>query len=115
MTRVFAVDADNDLYIGENGDMAVNVDLLAVLQACAHRVKAQFAEMVLQTQQGVPNFQLIWRGAPNLLQYEAYVRDAILEVDGVIEVTQLEAEVVESAVRYQATIRTIYGTGNING
>lgn len=115
MTRVFAVDVDNDLYIGENGNLAINTDLLAVMQACAHKVKAQFAEMVLQTQQGVPNFQLIWKGAPNLLQYESYLRAAILEVDGVIEVTQLETAVVESDVRYRAVIRTVYGEGAING
>lgn len=115
MTRLLAVDPTNDIYIAFDGNLAINTGLFAVLQACAHAVKAQLGEMVLQTQNGIPNFQLVWRGAPNLLQFESYIRTAILQVDGVLEIVSLTASVASDAVTYQATIRTVYGLGDVNG
>jgi hypothetical protein len=115
MTRMISVDARNDMYLAPDGNLAISTGLAAVMQNCAHAVKAQLGEMILQTNQGVPNFQVVWRGAPNLLQFEVYLRRAILEVEGVVEVTALTVEAVANVARYNATIRTVYGLGELNG
>lgn len=114
MTKMLAVNSNNDLYLDEQGNIAVNEDLMAVMQACEHAAKAQFREMVLNYDQGIANFQTIWRDAANVLQYEAYLRRALSSVQGVIEIKDLDIVVRENTVFYSATIKTIYGEAALN-
>lgn len=113
--RSLAVNENNDLYIKDDGMMAVNYDLLAVMQSAQHAAQAQLGEMIYSIDEGVPNFQTIWTSAANVAQFQAYVRRAILSVDGVVEVRELDTVVRDNAIFYTATIVTIYGIGAING
>lgn len=115
MTRVFTVDTNNDLVISGDGRLAISSDLEAVLQACEHVAKAQLGEMVLAVDEGVPNFQTIWQGAPNIVQFKAYLRRELQKVVGVQEVSALEASISNNVLSYTATIKTIYGEGVIDG
>jgi len=115
MTRVFTVDVNNDLVIAGNGSLAISRDLEAVLQACEHAAKAQLAEMVLAVDQGVPNFQTVWNGAPNVLQFESYLRRQLLQVVGVVEVVELSAVISNNVLTYTVTIQTVFGQGVLNG
>lgn len=115
MSRSLGVDAYNDIFIANDGNLSVVVDLESIMQACAHAVKAQLGEMILAVDQGVPNFQTIWNGAPNVLQFDAYIRRAILSVDGVLEITELLTDATTSVLRYTASIRTTFGEDTING
>lgn len=121
----FAVTADtNDLYLDQNGNIAIIYDLEAVLQACGQAAKTILGEMVLQTNQGIPYFESVWNGVPNLPQFEAVLRTAWLAVPGVLEIVRLVTtqtnnvvipgtSITTTALIYSATIRTEYGTGNI--
>lgn len=111
--RNLAVDQNNDLFIGGDGRLSINVDLDAAMQSAQHAAQAQLGEMVLNINQGVPNFQTIWESSANLAQFEAFVRAAILATPNVIEVRDLNTEVRDGTVFYTATIATIYGTGVI--
>jgi hypothetical protein len=115
MTRILAVDDKGDIYLGKDGRLVIALDLEAVLQACEHAVKAQLGEMVLAVDKGVPNFDTLWRGSPNLGQFEAAIRLALLAVAGVVRVTEFKAVRVGPVVQYTATIETIYGAGAVNG
>lgn len=115
MTQVFSVDSNNDLFIKENGTLAINTQLQAVLQACEHVAKSQLFEMVLDQERGVPNFETIWNGSPNIAQFEAFLRRNILTVPDVIEIVSLETNVQNNVLRYVAEIRTTFGTGVLNG
>lgn len=115
MTQIFAVDKSNDLFINNDGHMAINRQLDAVIQACEHVAKAQLLEMVLNQERGVPNFETIWNGSPNVIQFEAYLRRNLLSVKDVLEITALDITVRDNVLLYTAEIRTIYGTGVING
>lgn len=110
-----SVDANNDIYLLADGNLALARDLSACMQACAQAVKAQAGEMIYATDQGVPNFRTIWNGAPNLLQFEAAVRLALLAVPGVQSVVSLTSRLDGERVVYAATIKTIYGLGTLNG
>lgn len=110
-----SVDANNDLYLLADGNLALARDLAACIQACAQAVKAQAGEMIYAIDQGVPNFRTIWNGAPNLLQFEAAVRRALLAVPGVTSVAALTSRLDGERVVYSATIQTIYGVGSLNG
>lgn len=115
MTQVFAVDDNNDLYITTGGRLAISANLEAVMQSCEHAAKAQLSEMVLATNKGIPNFSVVWNGAPNLSQFEAALRSQLLNVTGVLEVSEVTSSVSNNVLSYSATIRTIYGEGVING
>lgn len=115
MTRVFTVDSNNDLVLASDGNLGISEALEAVLQACEHAAKAQLGEMILATNEGVPNFETVWSGTPNVAQFEAALRRQLLRVQGVTSVAELTAIVANNILSYNATIVTIYGQGTING
>ena len=113
--QTLAVNDNNDIYIGEDGNLALIFALPGTLQACAHSGKTLLGEMIFAANQGLPNFQLIWVGVPNLQQYEAAVRATLLAVDGVKEIVSFAYRLADNNLTYTATILTIYGTGVVNG
>ena len=115
MTQVFAVNSNNDLYIDKNGRLAIFKDLPAILQGCEHVAKALLGEMVLAIDQGIPYFQAVWDGIPNLQQFQTALRTAFLGVDGVVEVISLIVSQNADTLNYTAIIRTVFGGGSISG
>lgn len=115
MTKTFAVDANNDLYIGADGSLAVASDLHATLQAAQQAAQTQTGEMEYAVDQGIPNFAVTWNGAPNLAQFDAALRRAILGVAHVTGIQELTIATADNQLRYSATIVTDYGVGVLNG
>lgn len=115
MSRVIAVDQNNDLYIGQNGSLATVTGLAAVMQACQQAAQTQLGEMIYAVDQGLPNFAAVWSGAPNLSQFEASLRATLLAVEGVTAVVSVVTDRSSNKLTYQATIETIYGLGALNG
>lgn len=115
MTRSLSIDSNGDIYIGADGSLAVATGLAAVMQACAEAARTQLGEMLFAVDQGLPNFQAVWNGAPNVSQFEAYLRSNLLGVPDVISVDSVEIDASGGSLNYVATIKTIYGTGAING
>jgi len=119
MTKTFDTNANNDLYIGANGNLVIVEGILAVKDACANAAKTQIGEMVLDINQGIPNFQSIWVGKPNVSQFEAALRSTLLAVDGVLEVQSLIVLIVGDVLNYTANILTEFGktelSGSLNG
>jgi hypothetical protein len=115
MTQSFSVNENNDIFIGRNGNLAIARDLEAVLQICAQVAKAQRGEMVFRVTDGIPNFQTIWNGKPNIAQFNAALRKAILSVPDVTNIKELTTAIQNNVLRYRITIETIYGEGLVNG
>lgn len=115
MTRTLTVDSNNDIFIGNDGSLSVSSDLQAVLYACAAAAKTQLGEMVLAVDEGMPNFEAVWVGSPNLAQFEAYLRRTLTSVIDVTGVSDLTITRAGGVLSYQVTIQTIYGSGVING
>jgi hypothetical protein len=107
----------NDLYIDPlSGNIATFRDLPAVLQACEHAAKTILGEMILNADQGIPYFQTVWNGSPNLVQFEAALRAAFLAVTNVVEVVSVISSVTTpNILSYTAIIRTTFGGGTISG
>jgi len=115
MGRTLAVDSTNDIFIGTDASLSLVDGITATLQAAQQAAQTQLGEMIYAIDQGIPNFEVVWNGAPNLAQFEAYLRRAILAVDGVIAVDELEVASASNTLTYRAVITTIYGSGAING
>ena len=114
MTQTFGTDSNNDLYIAENGNLAVLSGLPAVVGACQTASKAQLGEMVLANQLGIPNFQAVWVGAPNYGVFQAYLQRTLLSIPGVTEVKSLELRTQNNVLNYTAEIVSEFGTSEIS-
>lgn len=109
MTKTFAVNSNNDLYIGIDGNLVIANDLVAVTQDCEHVAKTMLNSCVLQTNYGLPYFQVIFNGSPQIPQFQAALRQAFLNVDGVVDVLSLSTNQNANTLTYSAVIQTAYG------
>lgn len=110
MVQTFGTDSNNDIYIGRDGNLVVDTGLAAVMQACRNVSLAQLGEEVLTTKNGIPNFQTVWTEPTNYALFQNYLRQNLLAVPGVLEVTDIQITPDGHTLKYTATIRTIYGT-----
>jgi len=107
-----------DIYLDSRGNISTSLDQEAVLQLCAQAASTVLGEMIYNTEQGIPFFQAVWIGTPNLQQYRASLRSAFLAVGNgqlVTEVISLLTSKDSNTLYYTAIIRTIYGSGSIVG
>lgn len=114
MTRSFATDGQNDLYL-DGGLLAVATGLAAVIQNCEHAAKTLLDEMILLTGQGIPYFEAVWIGVPNIPVFEAALRQRLLAVEDVTGIVSLETARVGDTLTYAATISSVYGEGVLSG
>lgn len=112
----------NDIYLGPDGNLAVATDLLAVMYACQNAARTILGEMIFQTNEGLPNFELIWVGVPNIPQWVVALRQAFENVPGVLEVISIDTATAVNPVtkrndvlNYVAVILTEFGEGTTNG
>lgn len=115
MSLTLAVNENNDLFIGSDGSLALARAQDAVMQSAQQAAQTQLGELIYAVNVGIPNFAVVWGGAPSIAQFEAFFRRTILAVAGVIEVVSLNTQVRNSVLSYQATLRTIYGQAELNG
>jgi hypothetical protein len=116
MTRTLGLSAStHDLYLGPDGNLVILSGEPAVSAACETASLAQLGEMVLATKSGIPNFQAVWTGVPNLAIWRQYLVDTLLGVDGVTAVTDLTVSQAGGVLSYRATIETSFGKTAIAG
>ncbi len=112
--------APNDIYLDQYGNISLSFDQECLLQECSQVARTLLGEMIFNTDLGVPYFETVWEGVPNIAQFTASLRQSFLNVAGVIEVVSLTTErdkntklntPYNDTLTYTAIIRTIYGTG----
>lgn len=105
----------NDLFLGLDGNLVLSTGLNAVLYSCQNISQTVSGECVLQTTRGIPDFETVWAGTPNLSQWEIALRSALLSVDGVLDIVSVILDRQSDIFSYTVTISTVYGEGAING
>lgn len=115
MTLTIATNANNDIYLDAQGNLAMAVDIDAVSNACKNAALAQLGEMIYAINDGLPNFQTIWKGTPNFVLWNAYLRRTLSAVPGVNRVESVLIRQDGDIMRYTAVIITDFGTRQING
>lgn len=113
--RSFAVDRNNDLFIGANGHMAVNIRPAAVMQTCEHVMQSLLGEVAFSTHRGLPYMETVWNGNPKLRLFEAASRKVLSAVRDVVAVRAFRCEVADNTLRYWASVESVYGTFEIGG
>lgn len=114
MTQTLGVDSNNDIYLGANGNVVVLQGQSAVEAACRSVSLASLGEEVLALDSGMPFFQAVFVGVPNLAIFENFLRDGLEGVDGVIAVTNLSTKINKNnggktSLSYVAMIQNQYG------
>ena len=114
--QTFSVNANNDLFLTNEGNMSLSFEIQAILQACEQVAKTLLGELVLATDVGIPYMTAVFVGVPNLIAFQGALRAAWLTlVPGVTGVADLvTTQNTTSQISYSATIETIIGSGVIN-
>lgn len=102
-----ATNSNNDIYVDENGNLAMVTGVDAVKQDCEHAMKAQFGEMFLQPLQGLPNLADVWR-TQNFIKWEGVARATLAAINGVVRVVSFVIQPNGDTLNYTAQILTIY-------
>lgn len=113
--RTFNVDADNDLHLGPDGNLAMVEGLDAVMRACEHAMKGVLNEMVFHADRGMPYFESVWNDAPSLRAFENVARGTLSALSGVVRVKEFTAAAENGVLTYRAAIVTAYGEGTLAG
>ena len=108
-------DANNDIYIGADGNLAFSRNAQAVSQTAEHYVKTLLNEMIQDFDRGVPFFIVAFGSNPSIPQFEAAIKARILQAPGVTGIRSFEAFQDGDILKYTALIETIYGGAEING
>ncbi len=115
MSRIFAVNANNDIFATQENRLGILEGLPAILQNCEHVIKTRLGEMIYAKERGIEYLNNIYDGSPNVLTFEAQARAALLRVQGVAAVLKITTDIQDNIFFYEATIQTLEGLGVING
>lgn len=108
-STTFGLNAANDIYINSAGSLQVDNGLQALVDACKNASQALLGEEVLTTGNGVPYFQALFTGNPNIAAFQNGLTNALNSIPGVTSVSNLSISVADNILTFVATIQTIYG------
>lgn len=109
----FDVDANNDLFIGRDGNLAICRDEQATLRLCEHYALTKRGEMLHKKDKGIPFWNSVFCPNVDLALFESSFRERMREIPEVLEVVSFSAEVIDNTVKYVAIIRTQYGATEV--
>lgn len=108
MTNIsIALNSNNDIYIGPDGNLAFVTGVDAVQQDCLCAMRAQKGEMFLEPTNGMPNFDDAWL-TKNIPKWTAAGRATLMSVPGVAKVQSFNVTQNGDNLNYIATIQTLY-------
>lgn len=116
MTRLWATNANNDIFATADGQLAQVTGNAAVAQYSRHVVEASRGEMRYARSRGVDYLNNIFDGTPNVLLFEAQVRAAIGRIPQVASITTFDTTVADNRLTYTLTLQLDNGaTETVNG
>ena len=113
--KTFATNANYDIYLGRDGNLAIATDLEAVKQTCEHVSRTILGELPYAQSRGIPFKQLSLDATSNTSLYDMYLRKALMTVPGVTGVGSVTFQPDGDNLKYSAQIKTIYGTEKVSG
>lgn len=117
MIKTFSVNSDNDIYIGNDGNLSISEDLQAIIYVCENKAKTRLGEMIFEIKSGIPYFETVFSEPKNLEKFKFALRTALENTTGVLKVVEisLEESPDKNILNYTATIVTQFGQGIVNG
>ncbi len=113
--RILGENDNHDLFAAPDGQLVLEEELPATLQACESAIEAQRGEMQYDITRGIPTSSTIWAGVPNQQRFQFYCIEALQAIEGVVKVLRFDTDIFESVLEYEAEIVTEFGTETITG
>ena len=113
--KTFLSDKNNDLLLNAGGNLELIAGTEAIATTARQAMQTRRGEMIHDTQGGIPFDDAVWQGAPNIAAFEAASRRRLLNVPGVVSITEFTAELIEDTLQYTATLKTNAGEVTVNG
>lgn len=113
--KTFSVDSQTSDLQTQNGFLVIATGRDCIAQQCSQAMRTILGEMLYAADKGIPYFQVVWTGSPNLLAFEAAARAALLAVPGVLFVNSFSARIAANELIYSVELSTTDGTVTING
>ena len=112
-----ALDDNHDIYLDNQGNIALVKDIEAVKTAVDCATKTKYDEIVLDTRSGIPFFETIFTAHPDIELWKSYMKEAILRIPKVLGITAFKTYIdyQKSLLKYAVVINTEYGEAEING
>lgn len=110
----FDVTDGNDIYLGNDGNLAVVHDEAAVTNCCMHYARALRGEMLHRMDQGIPYWKTTFGRDADLPMFETAFRERMRGISQVQAVESFSASVNDNELHYTAVIRTVYGRITLN-
>lgn len=113
--RTLAVNSNNDIYIGSDGNLAIAEGIDAVIQQCEQAASIRLGELPYAQEKGTPFFDSVFTDSPDLGLYDMYLRKQFLGVPEVTGVQQIGFKQEGDVLQYEAIINTTFGSGVASG
>ncbi|MEY0399629.1 hypothetical protein AB7W17_22310 [Providencia rettgeri] len=113
--KTFDINTNNDLYIAQNGKLAIVDAEVASRNRCEHYIKALRGEMLHKLDKGIPYWKTTFGQQADISMFESAFRERLRELNDVISVVSFSANVVDGVLSYTAEIQTVYGSVMLNG
>lgn len=113
--KTIQTDDLNDIFIDDNFNIAIALDLKAVQNVCQNACLTLRGEMPLSVLQGIPYFEVVFGAHPNLQLFRKYIISALESVEHVLSVTNFTLNYEDGTLYYSVLINTDYGATILNG
>jgi hypothetical protein len=111
----YATNEDNDIFVDGSNSIVLKSDENAVAQSSVQAVRAKRNEMPFASEDGIPYFETIFIGNPDIAQIDFYYIQEIQKVPNVVRVLSLTSEIKDNVYEYRAEIETVFGNTFIEG
>ncbi|ELX8378362.1 hypothetical protein AB7W88_03770 [Providencia vermicola] len=111
----FDVNKNNDIHLGNSGNLAIANGERSLKNRCEHYVKAIRGEMLHKLDRGIPYWKTTFGRQADIPLFESAFRDRMRELNDVISVLSFSASLADNTLKYTAVIQTIYGEITLNG
>lgn len=110
----FKADGNNDLTLGNDGNLAMISGLGAIIQQVEEVMETLKNELIYDSAAGIDYENTAWAGNPDLVKFERQARTQITNVENVESVGSFTVEIVGDVLTYEAIIETTLGSGTIS-
>lgn len=113
--KTIATNDSNDIFLGQDGNIAVLSDLQACVQSCEHASQTLLNELPYAQSRGIAFFDNGLSASPKLGLYEVQLRRILLTVPNVQKVLYVGFKLDNTDLSYEAQIQTSFGVETVRG
>jgi hypothetical protein len=109
MSKLWAVNDNNDMFANANGTIALVEDEAGVDQDVKHALTSVLGEMIYSQQDGVDFYGTIFAPFPNVEAFIQSCRKNIRRKSNILSVNSFEVFKEDNIAKYETTITTSFG------